>query len=138
MERIEKFCYTAKDFKIEWFSGTGPGGQNRNKVQACCRLTHILTGFKAVGQRQRTRQGNLRDAMQAVGRQLDPWIREQIRSELPGRRVSHETIRTYHLADNRVKDHASGFTIAASELDKRFGDLINARNAAMLNNLAIV
>ncbi len=33
------------DFTICWFSGTGKGGQRRNKVQTCCRITHIPTGI---------------------------------------------------------------------------------------------
>ena len=33
-----------KDIKVEWFSGTGCGGQNRNKVMTSCRLTHLETG----------------------------------------------------------------------------------------------
>ena len=42
---------------------------------------------------------------------------------------SHEVVRTYHEADNRVTDHASGAQIARSELEsaKRFGYLIEAR-----------
>jgi protein subunit release factor A len=46
-----------------------------------------------------------------------------------------ETIRTYHYADNRVVDHASKLRIAASELDKKFGELVDARRAAMIDQL---
>jgi peptide chain release factor 1 len=132
MERIEKYCYGPQDFKLEWFSGTGKGGQNRNKVQACCRITHIPSGLTGIGQVQRTRSANQKDAMRALAKHLVPWIQAQVRAGLPQRKVSYETIRTYHFADNRVVDHASGFTMAASELPKKFGDLIAARRSALL------
>jgi peptide chain release factor 1 len=133
--RIEQFCYTKKDFKIDWFSGTGPGGQNRNKVQTCVRVTHIPSGLTATGQRDRSRSANFRSAFNALGAKLKPWIEEQIRKAAPESSKSTETIRTYHYADNRVVDHVSGFRIAASELDKRFGELIVARQSAILNRM---
>lgn len=134
-ERIEKFCYTKKDFKIDWFSGTGPGGQNRNKVQACVRITHIPSGLTATGQRDRSRTTNFRNAFNDLGAKLKPWIEAQFLKEAPERSRVAETIRTYHYADNRVVDHASGFRIAASELDKRFPELVDARQSAIVNQL---
>jgi peptide chain release factor 1 len=130
-ERIEKYCYTKKDFKIEWFSGTGPGGQNRNKVQACVRITHLPSGLKTTGQNSRSRAANFRDAFRRLGEQLKPWIKAEINKNNPQRQVSKETIRTYHFADNRITDHASRFRISADELDKRFEELIIARQQAM-------
>ena len=35
------FSITKKDFKIDYFSGTGAGGQHRNRHKNCIRLTHI-------------------------------------------------------------------------------------------------
>lgn len=133
--RIDKFCYTKKDFKIEWFSGTGPGGQNRNKVQTCVRITHIPSGLQATGQRDRSRTTNFRNAFNDLGAKLKPWIREQIKKEAPERSKTTETIRTYHYADNRVTDHASRYRIAASELDKKFGELVDARQSTIINQL---
>ena len=129
-ERIEEYCYTKKDFKIEWFSGTGPGGQNRNKVQACCRITHLPSGLKTTSQTHRSQQTNLRAAFRDLGKKIGAWVKEQINKDSPYRQPSNETVRTYHFVDNRVVDHASGFKITAGELDKRFGDLIDARQQA--------
>lgn len=129
-ERIERYCYTRKDFKIEWFSGTGPGGQNRNKVQTCVRITHLPSGLKSVSQTHRTRTANFRDAFRALGAKIKDWVQAQLSREHQ-RAPSNETIRTYHYADNRVVDHASGFRIAAKELDKKFGDLIEARKRSV-------
>lgn len=127
MERIEKYCYSKQDFKIEWFSGTGPGGQNRNKVQACVRVTHLPSGLKAGCQNHRSRKQNFSEAFQKLGDQLKVWIKDQLHGEMIRRTTSDEVIRTYHHADNRVVDHASGFRMSWDELDKNFDQLIIER-----------
>jgi peptide chain release factor 1 len=134
-ERIEQFCYTKSDFKIDWFSGTGPGGQNRNKVQACVRITHLPSGLGSTGQRDRSRTTNFRNAFCDLGAKLKTWIEAQIRKQAPDVCKVTETIRTYHYADNRVVDHASRLRIAANELDKKFGELVDARRAAMIDQI---
>jgi protein subunit release factor A len=58
--------YSKKDFEVQWFSGTGKGGQHRNKHQNCCRIIHLETGLKATGQRSRERSKNLDDAFRAL------------------------------------------------------------------------
>jgi len=42
---------TKKDFKIDWYSRSGAGGQHRNKHQNCCRITHLATGLCEKGTR---------------------------------------------------------------------------------------
>ena len=37
------------DFRIDYFSGTGAGGQYRNKHQNCVRLTHTESGRWGMG-----------------------------------------------------------------------------------------
>jgi protein subunit release factor A len=131
-ERIERYCYTRKDFRIEWFSGTGNGGQNRNKSQACCRVTHIPSGLKTTGQRQRSRKQNFSEAFSALGKLLEPWIVAQINKDQPGRVKNQEVIRTYHFGDNRVLDHLSRYHTSASNLDNDFSEHIQARRNAIL------
>ncbi len=35
------------DLKIEFYRGSGPGGQHRNKTSSACRITHKITGISA-------------------------------------------------------------------------------------------
>ena len=56
------FSVTKKDLVIHYFSGTGPGGQNRNKVQNSVRMQHPESGASSTGQSNRDRQANLKEA----------------------------------------------------------------------------
>jgi len=53
------FSITKKDFDISYFSGTGAGGQHRNKHQNCVRLKHRESGLLVTGQSYRERKRNL-------------------------------------------------------------------------------
>jgi len=52
-------------FKVEWFSGTGAGGQHRNKAQNSCRVIHIPTGLSETRQ-SRSRTSNYDSAKKAL------------------------------------------------------------------------
>ena len=73
------FSITKKDFEIDWFSGTGCGGQYRNKHQNCCRIRHKDSGAIATGQSQRDRISNLREAMENLIRipAFQSWVRQK-------------------------------------------------------------
>jgi peptide chain release factor 1 len=74
------FSITKKDFKVDWFSGQGAGGQNRNKTKNCCRLTHIDTGIIKVGQNERCREKNKKDAFLAIinDKKFKQWLRIKV------------------------------------------------------------
>jgi peptide chain release factor 1 len=97
---------TEDQFRFEWFSGTGKGGQHRNKHQNCCRCIHEPTGITANGTNSRSREDN-RTAALAVCRSR---VMAHYHQDTPRWQAGDERIRTYHEPDNRVVDHASNLT----------------------------
>ena len=124
---MDEFHYTKKDFKIEWFSGTGKGGQHRNKHQNCCRMTHIPTGLKAQGTGSKERTTNQREAFQALAKLIIAY-----HSVPKERRTTSEVIRNYHGVRNEVHDKASGLkqTYKKVVVDADIGDMVAARREA--------
>jgi protein subunit release factor A len=62
MKKKHLFSVTKKDLKIEYFRASGKGGQNRNKRDTACRITHIESGAVGVGKDQRSQEQNKVDA----------------------------------------------------------------------------
>lgn len=63
MDKKLLFSITKKDLKIDFFSGTGAGGQHRNKHQNCVRLRHSESGTIVTGQSYKERSANVGEAL---------------------------------------------------------------------------
>lgn len=116
------------DFRIEWFSGSGAGGQHRNKHQNSCRVHHIPTGISEARQ-GRERISNLRDAKAAIFVALDDAMRGKVSGEQAAVRKDQvgtgqradKTV-TIRFQDDRVSHHDSGKTMTATRYMKGFMD----------------
>ncbi len=120
---------TRKDFQLEWYSGTGAGGQHRNKHQNCCRITHIQTGLHAQGTESRERPANQRTAFTRLAKLIIAHYHahESVRTQ------STETIRNYHAVRNEVRDKVSGLKQEYREVvvGGDLSDMIEARRKKM-------
>lgn len=125
---MDELHLTKKDFKLEWFSGTGAGGQFRNKHQNCVRITHMETGMKEVGQNSRERSTNQREAFTRLAKRVIA-----VYTMKEDREISNERVRTYHAGRNQVTDHASGLTQEYKHVvdNANIGDMIEARHREM-------
>lgn len=85
------FSVTKNDLEIDWFSGTGCGGQYRNKHQNCCRIRHKDSGAIATGQSQRDRVSNLKEAMENLTKspKFKAWVKVRV-GEVTGERADIE------------------------------------------------
>ena len=60
------FSVTKKDLEITLFSGTGCGGQHRNKHKNSVRLRHPESGVMVTAQRERSKEQNMHQAFIAL------------------------------------------------------------------------
>jgi peptide chain release factor 1 len=108
--------------KIEWYSGTGAGGQHRNKTQNSCRITHLPTGTVATAQ-TRSRQNSLNLAMADIQHRVDKLVKTSYNSSIASDRrqqvgsgMRGDKIRTYRFQDDVVKDHITDSTASVKKV----------------------
>ena len=102
------------DLTIEWYSGTGAGGQYRNKHQNSCRITHLPTGITAKSE-CRSRSNSLAEATQAIQKRVDQQLQSKYNNSVASDRKAQvgtgmrgDKIRTYRFQDDQVQDHITG------------------------------
>lgn len=104
--RKKVFSFTKKDFKVDYYRGSGPGGQHRNKKDTACRITHIESKLASTCEVHKSQHQNRREAFHKLTKKLvEHYIpdKQKERYEAP-----KETIRTYNQAEDRVTDHVTG------------------------------
>ena len=127
---VEEVKCESSDFKVEWFSGTGAGGQHRNKHQNSCRITYLPTGLVATAQ-CRSRVNSQEQAMSSLLSQIkgNTMYEQKValaedRKQQVGSGMRGDKIRTYRFQDDIVKDHNSGNSASVSKVLKGNFDLM--------------
>ncbi len=127
---VTAVAFNERDCDISWFSGTGAGGQHRNKHQNSCRIVHTPTGITAVAQ-CRSRTNSLAEAMGIIQKRLDETVRSkynkaiaQDRKQQVGSGERGDKIRTYRFQDDRVQDHQNGNTASVKKVMSGNFDLL--------------
>lgn len=112
------------DLRIDFYRGSGAGGQKRNKTSNCCRITHLPTGLSAYAEDTRSASKNRSLAFRRLVEKLHPLMVEALTTRPPAPKM--ELVRTYH--DKRgVKDHRTGDTVPySSPLDDRIIDMVSS------------
>lgn len=111
---VQEKEYKDEDFRIEWYSGTGSGGQHRNKKQNSCRVTYIPTS-QVITAQSRSRVNNLEEAKTSLIQMLKNGDNatqkleiDSIRKNQVGSGMRGDKIRTYRFQDDTVTDHITG------------------------------
>lgn len=122
--------YKDEDFKVEWYSGTGAGGQHRNKHQNSCRITHLPTG-KVTTAQCRSRLNSQNEAKAALIAQLEGEHFKEVKTSLAQERKEQvgsgmrgDKIRTYRFQDDVVKDHQTNRTASVAKVLRGYFDLM--------------
>lgn len=87
-----------RDCDMEFFIATGPGGQNRNKVETGVRLTHRPTGLVVTATERRSQHANREAAFERMAKRLEEMQHEE-KPRLPSR--LNRTDRERRLAEKR-------------------------------------
>lgn len=120
----DAFVLDDRDLRLRWFSGTGKGGQHRNKHQNSVEVIHMPSGISRSAQ-TRSRETSLRDARAALeealaaehGRSAAAGV-NAIRSDQIGSGERSDKRRTLRFRDDRVVDHVTGLSTAVTRFMK--------------------
>ncbi len=120
---------TKKDFKLEWYSGSGAGGQHRNMHKNCCRITHLESGLTVNGTETKSRVSNQRTAFNKLAKMVLAWYNDDTKERIN----ATDVIRNYHAVRNEVHDKASGLKQSYKKvvIEGDLSDMIVARKTTI-------
>lgn len=127
--------FDIRDVDFEPFSGSGPGGQFRNRHKNCVRATHRPTGIVVTATKQRSLEQNKAAAVEELQARLARLAedrraaqRRQRYDDQPDAAFGH-AIRTCRMCgnDQSLVDHRTGVRITLGEFHRgRIDPLIEA------------
>lgn len=126
MDPLQDVSVTVKeeDVSIRFFSGTGAGGQHRNRKQCSVMMTHLKTNV-TVKVEGRSKESNLEEAYKIMKQRLKEQHQtnydntySKIRKDQIGDTFRGNKRRTYNQKANEVIDHLNNKSCTFKEILK--------------------
>ena len=78
------FSVTKKDLRIDYYKGTGSGGQKKNKTENCCRITHLQSGAVGKSEEGRSKKHNKDLALERMvaTEEFQKWYKVKVAEKL--------------------------------------------------------
>jgi len=114
-----------KDLEVIYTTGSGPGGQRKNRKKNCVNMKHIPTGIK-VRIDGRNQHQNYIEAKRIIEKKLNVLNKTERNNKFSKEKKEQikNVIRTYNVKTGIVKDHISKKTISLKKAYKgKIGDL---------------
>jgi peptide chain release factor 1 len=118
------------DFSVRFYSGTGKGGQRRNKVMSCVTVTHLPSGLT---QNVNGRSGSTNEAeakrllierLAAATNTQSASEMNDIRAAQVGSGMRGDKRRTYRFRDDSIEDHITNRMVSARRFMRGDIDLL--------------
>lgn len=110
-----------KDLSYSWYSGSGAGGQHRNKHQNCLRLTHLPSNI-TVSAQSRKREANVRSCKAELTKRLSNLSESKGLKQLSVERLKNhgtgmrsDKTYTIRFQDNSAVRHSTGRRISCKK-----------------------
>lgn len=129
-DTIQETQINESDIEIQWFSGTGAGGQFKNKTMNTCRLIHIPTGITSVCG-TRSRDSSYKGALKELEQRIQNHFRNESigqiatkRKTMVGSGMRGDKIKTYRFQDDIVTHHKTGKSASVRKVMKGYFELL--------------
>lgn len=78
------FSVFKKDLRIDYYKGTGSGGQKKNKTENCCRITHLQSGAVGKSEEGRSKEYNKKLALERMvaTEEFQKWYKVKVAEKL--------------------------------------------------------
>lgn len=125
------FKLTAKDFRWDYYVGTGKGGQNRNKTENCVRCTHEPSGSVGKSEEGRSKDLNKKKAFERCVKtdEFQRWVRAQAMKASGELALIDQKTDTEMLKNTlvQIKDENGKWVNAPKEMQINNWDVKNAK-----------
>ncbi len=105
MPKQHVFSITEKDFEVQHFRGSGPGGQHRNKTSTAVRIVHRESGAAGSSQEFKSQKQNRTMAFRRLteSRTFRAWLRRTIAEAMAGESIEQQVDRLMQPENIRVE-----------------------------------